>query len=68
MITERKREVMKMKVRELINELRRANPEAEVKIEHPSINTWNAHSVDLTCSMKEVIIYSVDEITGVYLD
>ena len=68
MITERKREVMNMKVRELINELRRANPEAEVKIEHPSISTWNAHSVDLTCSMKEVIIYSVDEITGVYLD
>lgn len=56
-----------MKVWQLINELRRANPEAEVKIEHPSCDTWNAHSVDLTNSMKEVIIYSVDEIKGVYL-
>ena len=51
-----------MKVWQLINELRRANPEAEVKIEHPSIDTWNAHAVDLTNSMKEVIIYSVEEI------
>ena len=57
-----------MKVYQLINELRRANPEAEVKIEHPACDTWNAHSVDLTNSMKEVIIYSVDEIKGVYLD
>ena len=57
-----------MKVWQLINELRRANPEAEVKIEHPACDTWNAHSVDLTNSMKEVIIYSVDTITGVYLN
>lgn len=56
-----------MKVRELINELRRANPEAEVKIEHPDIDIWNAHTVDLTNSMTEVIIYSVDTIKGVYL-
>ena len=49
-----------MTVRELINELKRANPEAQVKIEHPGIDTWDAHAVDLTCSMKEVIIYSVD--------
>ena len=49
-----------MKVWQLINELQRANPEAEVKIEHPACDTWNAHAVDLTNSMKEVIIYSVD--------
>lgn len=57
-----------MKVWQLINELKRANPEAEVKIEHPSCDTWGAHAVDLTNSMKEVIIYSVDEIKGVYLN
>ena len=57
-----------MKVWQLINELKRANPEAEVKIEHPSCDTWNAHAVDLTNSKKEVIIYSVDTIKGVYLD
>ena len=57
-----------MKVWQLINELKRANPEAEVKIEHPSIDTWNAHTVDLTNLRKEVIIYSVDTIKGVYLN
>lgn len=57
-----------MTVRELINELKRANPEAQVKIEHPNIDTWDAHVVDLTCSMKEVIIYSVDTVKGCYLN
>ena len=57
-----------MKVWQLINELKRANPEAEVKIEHPAFDTWNAHTVDLTNLRKEVIIYSVDEPKGVYLD
>ncbi len=56
-----------MTVRELINELKRANPDAQVEIEHPSVDTWSAHAVDLTASREKVIIYSVDTIKGVYL-
>ena len=63
----RERKVNKMTVRELINELKRANPDAQVEIEHPSVDTWSAHAVDLTASREKVIIYSVDTIKGVYL-
>ena len=42
-----------MTVRELINELKRANPDAQVEIEHPSVDTWSAHAVDLTASREK---------------
>lgn len=48
----------RMKVKELIKRLKQLDPNAEVKIENPMIDSWSADNIDVIDN--EVIIYTTN--------
>jgi hypothetical protein len=52
------KEGIQMKVKELIKRLKQLDPNAEVQIENPMIDSWSADNIDVIGN--EVIIYTTN--------